>query len=224
MRPNDMSWAGTLQSTVADTTKVVADTAKTVVDTAKAAVDSAKADTNLFKFLDDYSNGIFVLFFSLAAIVLLIQWLAWIFLQGRFKPKPPEPGTGTGTGDGSRRSDLRYVIADFFVKLINDFRHLLALLLVVIFALTLVFMLSRAGSADKTKTMADMTDALQVVVATLGGLIGSILGYYFGESAVLKKRDEGDGGDSGTPPKQGGGPPSPPNDGEEPPLPAPPPR
>jgi len=205
------------QSTAADTAQAVADTAKTAVDTAKAAADPAKADTNFLKLLDDYSGGILVLFFSLAAIVLLIQWLAWIFQIGRFRIGR----TGTGTGDGSRPSSLRFVLADFLVKIINDFRHLLALLMIVIFASTLLFMLFRAG-----EDMADLTDALQVVVATLGGLLGSILGYYFGESAVRKARgeDEGGAGEGKTPPEQGGA-----EDGDQPeeeekPRPAPPPK
>jgi membrane protein DedA with SNARE-associated domain len=70
------------------------------------------------------------------------------------------------------------VIAELFVKIINDFRHLLALLIVVIFALVLGYGLIRAG-----KDLENITKVLQVVVSTLGGLIGSIIGYYFGESA-----------------------------------------
>jgi hypothetical protein len=30
----------------------------------------------------------------------------------------------------------------------------------------------------------DLADGLQAVMATLGGLVGSIVGYYFGESAA----------------------------------------
>jgi hypothetical protein len=204
------------------------DTARTVVDTAQAAVETAaQADTanaNFLKLLDDYSGGIGVLFLSLAAVVGLIQWLSWIFLKGRFKPRT---GTGTGTGDGSQ--SIRFVFTDLLVKIINDFRHLLALLMVIIFAATLGFMLFRAGT-----NMTDMADALQVVVATLGGLLGSILGYYFGESAVRKARGEDEGGEGQAPPEQGG-PPSKKNgkpkkgegesdEDEEKPRPAPPPK
>jgi len=35
----------------------------------------------------------------------------------------------------------------------------------------------------------DKMEALQLVIASLGGLLGSIIGYYFGESAATKNRE-----------------------------------
>jgi len=197
MLRNLMPLLAEMQSTVADTARTVADSAKTAFDTAKTGADSLKVETNFFKILDDYSGGVLVLFFALGAIVLLVQWWAWIFLKGRFQPKRIEPGTGTPTGTGDGSQPLRVVFVEFFTKIIDDFRHLLALLMVVIFALTLGFMIFRAG-----KDMTKMTDAVQVVVATLGGLLGSILGYYFGESAAQRTRNDGKGGESKMPPVQ----------------------
>jgi hypothetical protein len=129
-------------------------------------------------FLDTHSGGLLVMFLCLAAVVGLIQWLAWIFSRGRFRPD--RIGAKVGA------SSLRFVFADLLVKIINDFRHFLALVVVAIFALALSYVLYRADN-----NMASITDAMQTVVATLGGLVGSILGYYFGESAARKSLEEG---------------------------------
>lgn len=124
-------------------------------------------------FLDTHSGGFVVLFFILFAGLVLLQWLAWIFCFGRFNPRIAGPKVAA--------SNLRFVFADLLVKIINDFRHLLALLMVLIFAAALGYVIFRAG-----QNLEEISKALQVVVATLGGLIGSIIGYYFGESAAKK--------------------------------------
>lgn len=97
--------------------------------------------------------------------------MAWIFSLGRFRA--PQ----------SRSDNLRNIFTDFLVKIIDDFRHLLALIIVVIFALALGYAMLRAGNQFD-----NMTKALQAVVSTLGGLIGSIIGYYFGESTAQRAR------------------------------------
>jgi hypothetical protein len=125
------------------------------------------------RFLDFFSKqqtGIAVFLGSVLVLMLLVQWLAWIFRWGRFGRKQPE-----------RTSQLRFVIADLFVKIINDFRHLLALVIMLIFAATLAAVLLWAPHFKEVK------DGLQVVVAAMGGLVGSIIGYYFGESAAKAK-------------------------------------
>ena len=78
---------------------------------------------------------------------------------------------------------LRYVAANFFVEIINDFRHLLALVMVLLFAVALAIGMYpgvRAWDVQKLAT------GIQAVAAALGGLIGSIIGYYFGESAATR--------------------------------------
>lgn len=129
-------------------------------------------------FLARQRAGLAVLFAFLLLLVLLAQWLAWIFRLGRFKVPP-------GTQPEERTSQLRFVIADFFVKVIDDFRHLLALLILLIFAVILGAVLVWAP------TFKDVKDGLQAVVAALGGLVGSIIGYYFGESAAIKGQAAG---------------------------------
>ena len=137
--------------------------------------------TRLFAFLQDYRVGIWVFFLSLGGFALLIQWFAWIFAKGRF-------GQITPTSNG--RAGLRYIFSDLTVKIINEFRHLLALIVVVIFAGALSYSLWKAATvptgAGSPSTIDNLKEALQAVVATLGGLVGSIIGYYFGESSVAK--------------------------------------
>lgn len=162
---------------------------------------------SFFTFLDAHSGGLLVIFLCLAAIVGLIQWLAWIFSKGRFRPDRAGAKVGTNS--------LRFVFADLLVKIINDFRHLLALVMVMIFALALSYVLYRADN-----NMASITDAMQTVVATLGGLVGSILGYYFGESAARKSIEEGARDRGAEEPEQTNGQPK---EEEKPPRPAPPP-
>lgn len=124
-----------------------------------------------------------MLFFVLASIVFLVQWFAWILAVGRFA------ATTSATGSGGR-AELRYIFSEATVKIINDFRHLLALIVVLIFAIALGYSLWKAASvetsADSPSVVDNMKEALQAVVATLGGLVGSIIGYYFGESSVVK--------------------------------------
>jgi hypothetical protein len=128
-------------------------------------------------FLDTHRGGILMLMVCLAFVAIVVQWVAWIFSIGRFR-RTEMPATG-------RQQNLRYIFAQIAVKIINDFRHFLALVIVLIFALALAYAMLQAGS-----TMNDMKDALQAVAATLGGLVGSIVGYYFGESAATRAREQ----------------------------------
>ncbi len=131
----------------------------------------------LFTFMQTYRSGILLFIFSLAAFVALVQWFAWIFGFGRFKDY-----------EFSEDKPIRVVIADFVSKIIYEFRHLLALLIVLMFFFALAYSLIKAGSLptgpDSPSTVDNMKNALQAVVATLGGLVGSIIGYYFGESSA----------------------------------------
>jgi hypothetical protein len=126
-------------------------------------------------FLADKRAGIWVLLVVLGAGCAVVQWVCWIFRVGRFR---------SGAAGRARQEDLRFVTAEFFVRLINDFRHLLALVVVFMFALVLfAAMLPGLRNGD----IATIKEGLQAVAAALAGLIGSIIGYYFGESAAAKK-------------------------------------
>lgn len=134
--------------------------------------------TRLLTYFAEHWTGILVLILVLFALALLANWLSWILGIGRFKGRGASPGTSGG---------IRYVITDFFVKIISEFRHLLALVIVSLFAVTLFLAMIpglRASNVDTIK------EGVQAVAAALGGLIGSIIGYYFGESAAAKRESQ----------------------------------
>lgn len=123
-------------------------------------------------YLSANSNGIWVLLGMIAAAVLFIQWLAWIFNKGRYsRPKD--------SSQSPVRNSIRFLLAEALAKIINDFRHLLALILVSIFGIALFYVMLKAGGSFD-----NMLEGVQAVAAALGGLIGSIMGYYFGESSA----------------------------------------
>src|SRR5712691_10655827 len=126
-------------------------------------------------FLSEHYAGILVLLFLLVALAVLVQWMAWLLQLGRFRRREVPFPTGGGT---SQRS-LTYLAAELLASIINEFRHLLALMIVGVFTVAL-FVAMWPGV--KASNMADLKDGLQAVAAALGGLIGSIIGYYFGES------------------------------------------
>src|SRR5687768_2965653 len=90
----------------------------------------------LFTFLQTHRSAILLLLLILASIVFFVQWLAWIFGRGRFGKIPPP----------SARAELRFIFSEAAVKIINDFRHLLALIIVLIFAFALGYSLIKAAS------------------------------------------------------------------------------
>ncbi|MBX3658146.1 MAG: hypothetical protein KF740_06900 [Ramlibacter sp.] len=129
--------------------------------------------TAIFQVFEANAAGAWLLLAYIGAGVLVVQWLAWIFGVGRFKAEMQAPRRAT-------TQNLRYLVTEALTKIINDFRHLLALLIVMIFGLALAYSLYQSsGNMDEIK------EALQAVAATLGGLVGSIIGYYFGESKAI---------------------------------------
>lgn len=112
--------------------------------------------------------GILVVPLSLLMFVLAAQWFAWVAGWGRWNKTPAD-----------RKRALRFVIADFFVKLINDFPHLLALSVLLIFAVTIGLMLL-PGLQKGDVVM--MESGLKSVTATLGPFVASMIGFYFGEA------------------------------------------
>lgn len=132
-----------------------------------------------FSFFGENGPALFNLFLCAVALMLVIQWALWLFKLGRFK-KPDSPAS-SGSGN-----NLIYILTDFFVKIINDFRHLLALIVIMIFAWVLIYAVIHAITIDENSgsstNFTNLKDVLQAVVSTLGGIVGSIVGYYFGES------------------------------------------
>lgn len=130
---------------------------------------------SFLRFLEYHLVGIFLLVLILFSVILIVNWFAWIFAWGRFQ--------GARSTE-NRQGGFFYLFADFIVKLINDFRHFLALVLVSIFASSLFYVITQA------KDVGELQALIQTVMATLGTLVGSIVGYYFGESAVKRSIKE----------------------------------
>jgi hypothetical protein len=123
------------------------------------------------------------------------DWLLWMFGLGRYRVR------AAPTPSGDSQKDLSYVVANFFVTIITEFRHLLALVIVVLFAGTLVLAM---WPGIQRGDVALVKDGLQAVAAVMGGLIGSIIGYYFGESKG--RSDSATAATPSAPPEQGGTP------------------
>jgi len=104
--------------------------------------------------------------------IAIVQWLAWIFRGGRFRL---QPGRAVAS-----RAGAGYLFSDFLVKIITDFRNLLALVIVGIFAITLAISMY---PGVRHWNVEEIGKGVQAIAAALGGLIGSIIGYYFGEAA-----------------------------------------
>jgi hypothetical protein len=154
---------------------------------------------NFFKFFEDNYPGIIIFLLSTFVVILFLDWIAKIFSIGKYRNLPK---------DGSS-SSLVYVFSQLLVKIITDFRHFLALVLVLIFAIALgvAFSFANHTPAEGENRIDNLVKALQAVVATLGGLVGSIVGYYFGESAGRRNNsaNQGQAIEDPSPPIQGAG-------------------
>lgn len=140
---------------------------------------------NLFGYLERNAIGITVFLLILLSLLLVIRSVAYTFSLGRYKRDP-------SVTTPPEQPSIRYIFADLAVKIINDFRHLLALVIVGIFGLSLAYGLYAAENLD------DRIETLQAVTAVFGGIVGSIIGYYFGESAAKAPMiNDGSGIDDG---------------------------
>jgi hypothetical protein len=135
----------------------------------------------------DFLPDLALMLVFLLMLVLMLQWVCWIFRWGRFKVPTSggQPSLLDGTSAGGQPRGVVqstvYIIGNFITTLIDDFRHLLALIIVLIFGAALAYAMYKADGS-----LPGIRDALQAVAATLGGLVGSIIGYYYGESAAGK--------------------------------------
>lgn len=129
---------------------------------------------NFIRFFQVNFIGLVIFFLSIFCIILFLDWLAKIFAWGRYKNQDNNRNLG----------NIVFVFTQLLVKIITDFRHFLALILVLIFAISLGFAFHIAYNTEAATRIDNLIKVLQAVVATLGGLVGSIVGYYFGESAA----------------------------------------
>lgn len=162
-----------------------ADSAALTIESAAAVNGTAATpgDPSFFQLIAANANGILLFFLVVAGFAVLVQWFLWMFGRGRFKR--------TDSATGKPRATLRYLFAEGLVKIIDDFRHFLALIIMLIFAGLITYAMVKADTHDMRM------DALKGVVAALGGLVGSIIGYYFGESRVRIAAAEASAGGDG---------------------------
>ena len=132
----------------------------------------------ILTFLSENVEGLSVLILCIFSLLLAIQWLAWIFSWGRFKELARDKKS-------EEKPTIGYVLANLVVKVIDDFRHLLALFITLIFGASLGYGIVKIGTSPQ-----DISDVLQAVSSSLGGLIGAIIGYYFGESSAKRQAAE----------------------------------
>jgi hypothetical protein len=135
--------------------------------------------TDSLDYVWTHRSAVFVLLVAAFGVVGMVQWLAWIFRRGRFRVEPGQTQLARGA-----TNSLGYVAANFFVEIINDFRHLLALVIVGVFAVALGVAMY---PGFRQWNVEEIGKGVEAVAAALGGLIGSIIGYYFGESAATQR-------------------------------------
>lgn len=134
----------------------------------------------LFTTLETYRTGIFVLVLLCFVFLLLLDWVMRILSLGKYKRS-----LRVSIRSEARQSGFLFLMGELLSKIITDFRHFLAILLLIIFGIALFL------AIDFAKNVEDLSKALQSVMATLGTLIGSIIGYYYGESAARKSGSGG---------------------------------
>lgn len=136
--------------------------------------------TDFLQVLEQHWRGVFILVFLITVLALIVRWLFWLLGWGRFAPRSDNP---------AQIGVWSYFGTTFVAKTVKEFRHLLALLIFLLFSAAVILsMLPGLAGLDVGR----MTDGLQGVAASLGGLIGSIIGYYFGEQAGASANRPGD--------------------------------
>jgi hypothetical protein len=147
--------------------------------------------SGFFGVLQQNAEGVSVLIFLLASVVVIAliatQWLSWIRGWGRYRPNAGDPGAPAA----KEPSSIAHLLVRFLATIISEFRHLLALLIFLLFAGVLSYSVYVASQApgDTAAMIENIGAVVQAVVASLGGLVGSIIGYYFGESSARARQD-----------------------------------
>lgn len=130
---------------------------------------------DFFIFLQTHRVGILMAFLCAVMLMTIVQWIAWLFSLGRF-------GGDEHKRQIRKRTTLFHQTFDFVAKkIIKEFGHLIALIILFIFAFTLIFiMIQTRGNPAETR------DSLQTIVSSLGGLVGTVIGYYFNAAKNLR--------------------------------------
>ena len=103
----------------------------------------------------------------LLSVVAAGQWVAWILGVGRFRERSARSG---------------WFVQDFASTISADFRHILASALVVLFGLALFVGVAIEGGYP---------DKMQPVMNSFPGLLGAVIGFYFGEKQAREASAQG---------------------------------
>src|SRR5262245_22643659 len=128
--------------------------------------------------LEQHSIGALILVFLLLVLMVVIRETFWLLGWGRYKRTAQDLKTDKTTGGGDPNRIWSFFATTFIAKTISEFRHLLALLIFLLVAGAVILsVLPGLLILDVDR----MAEGLESVAAALGGLVGSIIGYYFGE-------------------------------------------
>ena len=130
--------------------------------------------------LEQHWVGAGLLVVLVLVLMVFVRNLFWLMGWGRYK-RPREASTWT------------YYATQFIAKTISEFRHLLALLIFLLFACSVILAIVPGLIALNVE---QMTEGLEGVAAALGGLVGSIIGYYFGEQVATANVRTGERADT----------------------------
>ncbi|GAB5398870.1 MAG: hypothetical protein Aureis2KO_04550 [Aureisphaera sp.] len=144
-------------------------------------------------FLEDHQTGVLLFVVLIISVVIAIRWLFQIFALGKYKTHykvKDENGKEkvVKVKQKDENTSITYILTQSLVDIVGEFRHFLALMIVLLFVI-LIIAAMWAGNGSSQMNFDNMMDAMQLVIASLGGLLGSIIGYYYGESAARSKNE-----------------------------------
>src|SRR6266480_2012875 len=116
--------------------------------------------TDPLEYIANHRSGILAGVLSLIAATAVLNWVLWMFGWGRFAGRPSPSSSG-------KPQTIRYVLAEFFVQIVNDFRHFLALILVALFATMLLVVTLPSALKTNGPDLEAMKDGFQSVAAAL---------------------------------------------------------
>lgn len=118
----------------------------------------------LLSAVEEHKIGVIILVVSIAILLYVLRRFLQAFGVGRKSRKVIEA-----------RIQFQAVISQVIMKIIDQFRHFLAALVVVIFAILTITMVLVIDN--------DRLGALQLIISAFTGLLGTVLGFYFGEKS-----------------------------------------
>ena len=139
---------------------------------------------SFFTFFKDNILGVISFFVAILLFIYLVDRIAYTFRLGKYSMR-----FEINSNQSQNNGNIMYVFGALLLKIITDFRHFLALLLILVFGGALIYAIYISNIApvgNNENKIDNLSKALQAVMSTLGGLVGSIVGYYFGESKVKR--------------------------------------